>query len=270
MSLLAHAIRELLNRLPAVLGFSFDDFRGDQSRGLSELERDWTLGLDPGDLPVPDADGTVAVPLELVVQIQRVVRASTLARGENLKKSHVLATRSAAVSTKAAKASGAAREVSRLHEFFMDYAHIGDPPKKLPDTSVTKTNFVQLERILDLNLKQFWAGNAAVKASLERANTPSETGAWLAPTDADIEEVVVLLEHPQNAYVFYGGLNNPLWLPALHDGGFLHQPEPPEPAPTGGVYAVAWPEGDYIARVAADQPDMATRLLGLKVTTSHE
>jgi len=93
MALLAPSVRDLFNWLPAILGFSFKNYRPEQEQELASLEKDWALGIESEDLPAPDEDGAILIPYSLVAQFQKVVRASRLGSGENFRKSHVLATR---------------------------------------------------------------------------------------------------------------------------------------------------------------------------------
>jgi hypothetical protein len=84
----------------------------------------------------------------------------------------------------------------------------------------------------------------------------------MPPTDDDLRKVSALAARPENRAYFFDRLENPEWVAPLFEGGFFSNP--PEPVATGEpgyVRFPPWPEGRYLARVAARAPESVARVL---------
>ena len=76
---------------------------------------------------------------------------------------------------------------------------------------------------------------------------------WQLPTADEISAVAHLTAQPEEQRYFYTRLENPLWINALHDAGYLTA-APPESIDGAASYPPR-PVAQYIARVAGIHPD---------------
>jgi len=78
---------------------------------------------------------------------------------------------------------------------------------------------------------------------------------WSPPTDEEVDRAAAYAALPENRAYFFDRLENPRWVPALADKGFFSEPPQPVAAEQPGhVRFPPWPEGSYLARMAAEAP----------------
>lgn len=79
---------------------------------------------------------------------------------------------------------------------------------------------------------------------------------WALPTAEELDRVAVLCAREENRAYFFDRLENPNWVAPLAERGFFDNPPPPVPAGEPGyVRFPPWPEGRYLARMAALAPE---------------
>jgi hypothetical protein len=85
---------------------------------------------------------------------------------------------------------------------------------------------------------------------------------WAPPTAEELDRLAVLSARPENRAYFFDRLENPNWVRDLAQRGFFADPPGPVPAEESGYMRFPpWPEGRYLARVAAEAPaDVASVL----------
>jgi len=78
------------------------------------------------------------------------------------------------------------------------------------------------------------------------------------PTVTDVRKAKVAMKKRRADYeYFFSQLKSPNWIPPLLEEGFLKDPPLPEPVDKGRfVRFPFWPESQYLARVAAQAPDL--------------
>ncbi len=84
---------------------------------------------------------------------------------------------------------------------------------------------------------------------------------WKAPENDEVTRALGLIGDPQNARMFFSGLENPWWLSALQDRNIFAVAAAVENVAGEGVRFPDWPEGIYLARMAPLLPDKVTALL---------
>jgi hypothetical protein len=85
---------------------------------------------------------------------------------------------------------------------------------------------------------------------------------WALPTPKELDRVAVLCARPENRAYFFDRLDNPNWVGPLSERGFFMNPPSPVPAGEPGfVRFPPWPEGRYLARVAARAPEQVASVL---------
>ena len=85
---------------------------------------------------------------------------------------------------------------------------------------------------------------------------------WTKPTPEQIDRVIGKLARPGALRYFFANLQNPEWVEPLRARGFFSSPPPVSRDDENGVMRIPdWPEADYLARVAADVPELATDIV---------
>lgn len=244
MAIVSHCVREILNRLPDALGFTFENHREKQKAALTDLSVVWVEVPDDGD---EEDSNTVEVSREAALRTNDLVRHHRLGEGENNKRSQALIAASIGPSDGVVQSHPAVLTVTRVRNFFGDHVHIDSGPRKVPPIDETLSNFSLVERILDGCLRDFWRGHEEVRDVLTRANAEE----FQAPSEREPNTVSLLIAHPQNAFVFYSELRNPLWFEPLLRLGQIRQPPAPRRVSDDDSMVGPWPEGRYVARMAA-------------------
>ena len=84
---------------------------------------------------------------------------------------------------------------------------------------------------------------------------------WPEPASEEIQTVVSMLVEPQLRRLFYAELENPLWLSHLDAAGQFDRIPEPYLDEDGSSRVLPWPEGDYLIRVASEEPDLVADIL---------
>ena len=139
----------------------------------------------------------------------------------------------------------------RLHSLFSRSAHWRYPGPSGESVDVLRDAFERFNSLL--------FGRVAPYFSTER-----ELDSLLAvdsPTPAHARQLSDLqLRLAQRKY-FFGRLTNPAWVKNLSNAGFFRNPPVRKMNPDQSWRARAWPEGDYLVKVAADAPATVASIL---------
>lgn len=81
------------------------------------------------------------------------------------------------------------------------------------------------------------------------------------PSAADADFVTSLLARPQLRRQFFASTDSANWLPLLAEKGHFDHPPDREVLEDGSWRMVAWPEGEYLARIASREPAKVTAQL---------
>jgi hypothetical protein len=85
---------------------------------------------------------------------------------------------------------------------------------------------------------------------------------WTKPTPEQVDRVIGKLGRPGAHRYFFAKLQNPEWVEALRAKGFFASPPPVSRDDEKGVMRIPdWPEADYLARVAAEVPELAADIV---------
>lgn len=80
-----------------------------------------------------------------------------------------------------------------------------------------------------------------------------------APTEAEVVRALASLSSINHRRIFFGKLENSLWLDPLARRGVFSAIR--EPATEADDADLRWPEGDYLVRMAGERPEAVTRIL---------
>jgi hypothetical protein len=84
---------------------------------------------------------------------------------------------------------------------------------------------------------------------------------WTEPTDQQLDQVLGRLGNEEHRRYFFERLENPRWLRGLHARQLFDAPPRPWTDAQGELRLSQWPEGDYLARVASNEPELAVEIV---------
>jgi hypothetical protein len=92
---------------------------------------------------------------------------------------------------------------------------------------------------------------------------------WSEPTDQQLDQVLGRLGNEQHRRYFYERLENPRWLGGLYARRLFEAPPTPWTDAQGESRLPHWPEGDYLARAARYEPELAVEIVTRARPTSN-
>src|SRR5690349_21813935 len=94
---------------------------------------------------------------------------------------------------------------------------------------------------------------------------------WTKPTPEQIDRVIGKLARPGAHRYFFAKLQNPEWVEPLRAKGFFVSPPAVSRDDKNDVMRIPdWPEADYLARVAAEAPELVTDIVLQMPETTNE
>jgi hypothetical protein len=261
----AHMMRELINRFPRVTGKIQMASGASTSDDVRRFAEAWEAH-DEAIASVKRGDAGAAIPAPVLDAADRLVedyRAGS-ARSWQLRGVLVLGHSDADIDP-------AVDEVARWAKTFERVRHPqGDTTSWVERESGTiSTAITVIENALEARLGSFFAVADQLRDVLERANhrevDKDGAMAWAAPLDDDVRGVVSRLGEVQHRRVFFGALRNPRWLPDLAKRKtFVSAPERRVDAEGRWIWT-PWPEGEYLAAIAGDEPKQVASILNAVV-----
>ena len=85
--------------------------------------------------------------------------------------------------------------------------------------------------------------------------------AWSKPTRAEVESMLVSVADLSLRSLFFSELENSEWLSPLTALGAFKSPPEPQLDAEGVERVLPWPQGDYLVRMAADEPSQVAKIL---------
>ena len=247
-----HAVRELVNLLPAVLGdvnlperVRDSDLRDDLVAAWSEYTADLATGAAaPGLIPTK-----VARAIEAWVQAQKQITANAQARRAAL----VLGTTEAVEDSSVTVVIGAVGAFERLRH----------PSKAASESPVDRAAYQDALSIIENAITSRILGFFAVKERLQdvvdAANVQTEDGMWTPPAETEVSTTLARIGGLQHRRIFYDQLGNPEWIGPLDRVAAL---EPPAALDANAEQRwQPWPAGDYLVRMAEHRPTQVREIL---------
>ncbi|MFN0111477.1 MAG: hypothetical protein ACKVZH_21645 [Blastocatellia bacterium] len=135
-----------------------------------------------------------------------------------------------------------------LNRVFSEAAHYRLPG---PEKNEVYSAFLQFSDLLFGRIAPYFATHVELDRIL----------AIESPTEADSNLLRSVLLRPQQRRYFFSNLKHPQWLRPLSDAGYFDT-HPERIVESDGSWRVnAWPEGEYLARIASKQSDLVTEIL---------
>ena len=248
LALICHAMRELMNRIPAAWGSSPSRHAGPSA---SDLQVALASSIaDHPDFDLNAASDLVPVPSLVVRALRDLVEASQ-------RRSRTIRSDIAAFLTdEGNNESPAVRLWFEVHAFFMARVHLGDAEtgaSQIPTDEQILEQVGTFEEIVDNRLSAFFRARHELDGLLASLNATRD-GVFTTPSQEEVEMTLLRISRSQLRRVFFEGLENPSWLRSLSSAGaFLHPPEP-RASDNGFTRDVYWPEISYLTRMARIHP----------------
>jgi hypothetical protein len=132
----------------------------------------------------------------------------------------------------------------RLHE--LTHRHSLRAPRPVDDGF--RAWWTQAQTVLALVARRFETVYGEALPRLEQLATNE------VPGQDDLSELRERVPHGDVALGRFFELATPAWFALLREGGYFNSPPPIQPDEEGRVAYVPWPPGDYLARLARDEP----------------
>ncbi len=247
-----HAVRELVNLLPAVLGdvnlperVRDSELRDDLVAAWNEYQAHIAAGAAaPGLIST-----NVANAIDAWVQAQNQITENSQTRRAAL----VLGTTEAADDSSVRVVIGAVGAFERLRH----------PAKADSESSVDRAAYQDALSIIENAITSRILGFFAVKEKLQdvvdAANVQNEDGTWTLPADNDVSTTLARIGGLQHRRIFYDQLSNPEWIGPLDRLAALEPPKALDPDTE--QHWQPWPAGDYLVRMAEHRPAEVRQIL---------
>jgi len=263
---IAHAIREICNRLPGALGPKVKRHDAGYEPLTDKIRDQWLAeGLPENgrlrisDESVPPASG----PLRQEVSVELLESVGRLITDHNEAKANREARERADFGDLAnlGFTPSFARKVwQKRKRDAHKFAHAADDPRPPESDDKWVAVFYELERDLIAISRPSQENLDELDRLLAEANRAMND--WTAPSGSELAQLKVLATRGENREYFFDRLQNPKWVSALAaEGAFDDPPEPLQADEPGYVQFPPWPEGRYLARMAPVEPDVVAAVL---------
>jgi hypothetical protein len=240
-----HAVRELVNLLPAVLA----DVNLPERVHDSELRDDLVAAW--GDYKAEVAAGTAAaglIPAKVATAIDAWVQAQNqiTENSQTRRAALVLGTTEAVDDSSVGVVVGAVGVFERLRH----------PTAADSESSVDRAAYHDALSIIENAITSRILGFFSVKEKLQdvvdAANVQRGDGTWTPPAGTDVATTLARIGGLQHRRIFYDQLGNPEWIGPLDRLAALEPPKALDP--DGEQRWQPWPAGDYLVRMAEHRP----------------
>jgi len=257
--LVAHAVREIRNRLPdAVFGrteICYVEYPKIVEEIRREAERSGLIGVRVAACDT-DKQSPLTISRNLWSMIHNLLRRHAEVRESQKDRAAKLMV---AFDPDFEGATEMLNPIAKLwveeSRWFVGRAH-RDCVTTQDDEEELALRFGRFEGTIRNLLGHFYAGLQVIDDILSEANADDKE-----PSEAAVEQAISLLTGPQYYLHFFRELANPHWLPLLEVRGLVPQtPEPPED-PSGIMTYSRWAQGDYLKRIAPKLPDDVLRII---------
>lgn len=271
--LIAHCVRELANSLP----WYFEGAEGGQVSYsvLDVIHKPWQdAGLPLGEQPLPMAIGdssreapeSVQVPGTIVQKVGKLL--------DDHKKGKAKVRRNAELIFRELDPVGGPQSIYqsptlelwlKTRGWFMEHVH---DKHRSTDKSNESTDdellsmFEQFERVLAALVQPFLEIARSLDEDLKETNKK--------PTPEQITGVIGKLARPGAQRYFFVGLKNPEWIEPLQQRGYFDNVPGVMPDTDKGTFQIPdWPEGQYLARMADQKPELVAKVVAAAADTDN-
>lgn len=248
----AHAIRELVNLLPSILGDVQLPKRIPDAHLRDQLVDGWNEHLAkiaegaamPGMVP-----GAVTKAINAWVEAQQRIAKNSQARRAAL----VLG------KTEGVEDSSVRVVISAIGVFERLRHPTASVSESRADHSAYQGAFSIIENAITSRILGFFTVKQQLQGVVDAANLQTVTGAWSTPAESEVAVTLARIGGLQHRRIFYDQLGNPEWIEPLDR---LHALDAPRSlAQDAEPRWQPWPAGDYLVRMAEHRPAQVREVL---------
>lgn len=252
LAVAGHAVRELVNLLPVVLGdvdlperVRDADLRDDLVAAWSEYQAEVAAGTAaPGLIP-----SKVSSAVDAWVQAQAQIAENSQARRAAL----VLGTTDAVGDSSVRVVVGAVGAFERLR-----HPTAADTESSM-DRAFYQGALSIIENAVTGRILGFFSVKEKLQDVVDAANVQTADGTWTPPTENEVSTTLAQIGGLQHRRIFYDQLGNPEWIGPLDRLSALEPPRALDP--DGEQRWQPWPAGDYLVRMAEHRPADVRQIL---------
>ncbi|MCE2511392.1 MAG: hypothetical protein J4F50_02325 [Acidimicrobiia bacterium] len=263
---IAHAIREIGNRLPVALGNKVKKKTAGYEDHAKAIRDRW---LDEGLPPdgrlrflqesAPSASGPLRqeVSVGLLASVGKLIAEHRKAEANREARERA---KFGALSDLGSNPSYVIKNWGRWAREAVEFVHARDKLLPAEKDAEWVAKFLAFEQELMAIARPSYENLDALDGLLAEANRAMND--WTAPSGSELARVVALATRFENRTYFFDRLENPEWVSALADEGVFDDPPDREQADEAGYWRFPpWPEGRYLARMAPAAPDAVAAVL---------
>ena len=261
---IAHAIREIQNRLPGALGPKVKRRDVDYAHLADKIQQRWVeegLPEDGSLVSLKESVATVPGPgyrdvsTEFLASVGSLIAKHTASQANRMDRDR---SRFADLGEHGQSPQHVVKNWKNLFPKVVGIAHArGEPLPEGADAEWVE-NFFRFEEYLMFVQQHSYENLDELDKLLEKANEND----WSTPTDSELDQVAALAIRPENRPYFFDRLENPTWVTALAGRGYFANAPDPVPADEPGyVQFPPWPEGRYLVRMAPLAPSEVAEVL---------
>ena len=269
--LIAHAVREIANSLPAYCDLPISTDHLDYGKHAQEIAACWesipSLTSIEGSSTDSEPVKEVTIPLEAFEVVNQLVTAERNSLTSLQRASYLYAREGGVVNLDQGSLRPLVRRWVEVTGWFMKHVHNPRKVTQRPSMKISecKKNFIAFEDILFSLLHPTIEGIKELTPLIEEANQKND-GLWLVPTSAQVISVSNKLQKPAQYAYFFSGLQNPRWIIPLKEQGLLTDDLFQAQEKDGMIRLPICPTSMYVTRIAkeatSDELLMAVEALG--------
>ncbi len=260
-SLLAHCIRDLLNRIGDAFGAAggFLDYKPlvlaiEESWEISGPETSDPTGATPSEAGPASGQSGVRIPRTAQEAVERLLAEHQAVSERDSAKFRAVLERELGPEARKDQIEPIVRTIKRIKEAAPDAAHFICTEEKRADIGRWISELRAIEQSLLALSKPFFEHLDSVDAVLEQANRGGQ------PSADEVKLAIAVIARPEYQSQFFQRLDNPAWIRPLQREGQWFKSAPPPIRRGSTIHCPVWPPVGYLIRMAA-KPEARAALL---------
>ena len=261
---IAHAIREIRNRLPGALGPKVERQDAGYEQATDKIQRRWIeegLPEDGSLVSLKEPDATVSgresreVSDEFLASVGSLIAKHTASQVNRMDRD---SSRFADLGEHGQSPQHVVKNWNNLFPNVEGIAHARGKPLPEGADSEWVENFFRFEECLMFIQQHSYENLDELDKLLEEARENDR----FTPSASELGQLAALAIRLENRVYFFEHLKSPTWVAPLAERGYFANPPDPVPAAEPGyVQFPPWPEGRYLVRMAPLAPSDVTEVL---------
>jgi hypothetical protein len=242
--LIAHCLREIINRLPEAISGQKITSRVDYPKHLNGLINDWEQQYNP--IRVDNENNGTTITPELAKKIDKLVKDHEDGARKNIEKGEILFQLDPENAKEKECVDPLRKRWTEIGRLFVGICH-GDGTSDPEINDKIKT----FEDILLSFIDFYYEGHNKISSLIEKYKNG-------VPQSGEVDEVLNLIGNAHYRRLFFENFDNPEWIDPLRKKGFFQK----IPGQT------RWTEGYYLEKISASKPKQVLQIIN-KIKTDN-